>query len=424
MPVNTKHILLILLFLVTVPVSAQFRLTGILRTMDDSTAIAYASITIIETRQTASTDHDGRFEFTLPKQFRHLTIEITAIGIRRKQRINLHNGDHLIYLRLQENNLQDFVFHELKPLSIVRRAVALIPENYADRNHVIYSFYREYSSVNDQYCNLIESRLAVLFRLDKTEKLITSNEAFALLALRRSKITILENFLGHPIDDFFYTNPVYNLDAASLKPGLLDDYIYTMVSDTGSEYIISYKSHFSTERHGIRNWAIHIGESKEEGLLHIDKSSFAITRYERKAIRNPRYAYPLNDNFVLPRRIYYGEFCDAHLIVRYRKNSGRWYLDRKYYTYSNDFFSVASGTKEFTIRHYFEWFADSTSRYVTDDIRNNFYEKLSLPFMHFYSNRDDWNEVPDFFFVAPDVVLGKLPFQDLTEATPFRVTRP
>ncbi len=397
--------LIVFIFFMNVAADAQQPFTGVLINSLDSSTIAFATIKVQETRQTMTTDQHGRFNILLERPLKTFHVEITAIGIRTQHKVKLkESGSYKIYLELLPNELDDFVFEGLQPKTIVKRAVARIPLNYARKSHVSYSFYREYTRFNDRFVNLIEAKLAVLFRTHPGKRVITCEEAYAVLSLRRSNITTFEAYLAGPIESMLHTNPVYNLDGASLKPGLLEKYEYEMISDTGADYIIRYQSQFSTETHGVRGWTIHDGEGTEEGWLYIDKSSFAIKRYERIAIHNPHYGYPLNDNFVLPRKSHTGEFRDGHLIVEYEEREGKCYLKKHLYSYGNDFYSVPHGTKDFTIRHYFEWYADSSSKYVTGDVKDHFYSKLSLAFMEYQYQPTEWESNPEFFFAPREEV--------------------
>ena len=169
-------------------VHAQSLFHGILLNKSDSTGIANAAIKLIETNIYALTGLNGAFNFTVPANLKELNFEISAIGL--KAEINYKRTFakiEKIYVNMVPDTLNEFVIGGLSAEEVVRKAIALIPANYADSSYFSYSSYRQYELVNGVFRNLVEAKPAVMFHLTKTKSAINSKESFAVNQFRRSK---------------------------------------------------------------------------------------------------------------------------------------------------------------------------------------------------------------------------------------------
>jgi hypothetical protein len=395
---------------------------GILINKVDSIPISFASIKLMETGQHASTDEKGKFNFIVSKKLTTFTLGISFIGCHRTVIHELSNQKlQTIFVDCPPINMKEILIEGMTPKEIVKKAVASIPLNFTDSSYFSFSFYREYKKVNGEFRNLIENQSVLMFKLTRSKNEILSQEALATRQLRRSNIYKTEIFDDCNFTDFMSQNPIYYLDKGSLNPRALN--FYTFRFDTLldlNNYIINYVCNdFSSETHGISDISGLTGESWESGKILINKNSFAIIKIERNSYRNKGYNYPKYNNFVLPDRKFTEEFYNGHLIAEYGPINGKYYLKKLLYEYTNVFFRTQTYIKAYTITDSFEWYSDSITRYVNQDLLNKFYLNPSLRIIKYNYNSSQWLKgLPDFYFANKDKVFADLA-KDLPLETQF-----
>lgn len=334
---------------------AQSTFQGILLSKEDSTAIPFARLKLIETGKETVTDNGGLFHFVLSEELKNFRLQVAALGVDTVFSIaDAKNKIHRIYLSFQPYELTSVTNLGLTAKQVVEKAIASIPKNYPRSDYVYYSFYREYQQVNGRFKNLIEAKPVVLLQPAMEKNRLTAKEAFALPAIRRSdfSLDIKDFYDGGSLAELLAQNPVYHLEHSSLTPYYLErcKFHFDTTLTSEAKYVINYYCDYSSDCHGILNAATQFrGESYEMGTLLIDKPSFAFNRIERRSFRNRNYNYPFNNNFVLPSRNYFGEFVSGSFMVEYQPIEGSWFLNKLLYSYTNNFFKTVFGAKEFTI---------------------------------------------------------------------------
>ena len=412
----------LILFALSMPCLAAFAQStfqGILLSKEDSTAIPFARIKLIETGKETVTDKDGLFHFVLSEELKNFRLQVSALGVDTVFPIaDTKNKTHRIYLSFQPYELTSVTILGLTAKQVVEKAIASIPKNYPRSDYVYYSFYREYQQVNGGFKNLIEVKPVVLLQPTMEKNRLKAKEAFALPAIRRSDfsldITDLQSRAGLP--ELFLENTVYHLENSSLTPYYLNHSRFHFdTSSSEDDYVISYSCLYSSDNHGIEDAAQGFrGESYETGTLVIDRASFAFKRIERKSFRNRSYNYPFNNNFLLPSRNYFGEFVSGSFIAEYQPIEGSWFLNKLLNSYTNDFFKTGSGAKEYTITENFEWQVDSVSRHIDESLIGKFYREPSLTYPPYVYDSTEWGKVPAFYFQPQEAV-----YKDLEQKAPI-----
>lgn len=403
----------VMLNLICPAIHAQTIFKGILFNDLDSSAIGYAAVGLRETGAGITTDDKGEFQFALPQNIKTVTLGISAIGVKTTVvfKYPFKNVER-IYLHIAANALGGVEVKGLSAEEVVKIAVASIPDNYADSSYFDYSFYRRYQKVNGRYVNLFEAYPAVMFRLSKGKRRITSKEAFAVSKLRRTKFySDISNVIEDNPVDLLVENPVYHIESGLLDPVRFTGYAFSFdTTKKSDDYLVRYVCNVSsTDKHGVPSYENRDlgGEAWDAGEITIDRTSFAIKRIHRKSRRHSGYHYkffpPQNNIVTFSNRNYLFEFIDGDLDVTYAQRRGKWYLDRICRQYTDEFYLPVFETKEFTITDNFEWYSDSISRYTTDEYVNKFYPKMATA-IHEYDTAA-WlvNRFPFFFAPKADV---------------------
>jgi hypothetical protein len=390
---------------------AQSEFKAILLNKNDSTPIAYATVKLIETASYTGANEKGEFKLIVPDSLTLLHLEISMIGYhavithKRVQQVTAR-----IYVLPASFPIQGVVIQGFTAKEVVRKAIAAIPKNYSDTSYASISFYRQYQKINNVFENLLEAQLVVLFNLSPSKKGQLCKEAFAVKQLRRSlRDYKVKEYYDDGCVDLFRQNPVYHFSNSSFCPGVIDDCIFSFdTTQVTDYYVINYvKDGLSSENHSITNYdeVELIGESNEYGQLAIDRSSFAIIRYERKAIRNKRFQYPKNNNFLVPDQKYAIEFLEGNLVVEFQPINGKWYMKSLFHEYTNELYRSVTGEKMYTITDAFEWYADTTTRVIPRELVSQFHFNPNLSFGNYkYINTEWMKALPPFhFFKAVDI---------------------
>lgn len=406
---------LLFLFLTIIHVHANGQnFKGKLVNKTDSTALAFAAIKLSETGKYATTDEKGEFTLPISEAASLLHLEVSYVGCKTSATITPKaNAINTIYVACAPSTLNEIVIEGLTAKEIVKRALMSIPKNYADSSYASPSFYRQYQRVNGKFRNLIEAQTMVMFNVSTSDDQLLAKESFATEHLRRSKYYEIEQFDRDNINDLMNKNPVYHLAESSLNPNALEFYLFSFdTSASENSYIINYKCfNFTSENHGITNYATAgiDAEGRESGKLTIDKNSFAITKFERKALRNKGYNYPKYNNFVLPDRKFTQEFVEGHLLVEYELINGKWYLKTMVHSYTNEFYRTQTYEKAYTISDCFEWHANSVTRSINKELINKFYFNPDLFNEKYSYNNAQWElPMPAYYYFEKQAIYKDL----------------
>lgn len=408
-----KYLIHVFLFGCIHSLSAQI-FNATLKNNSDSSVIAFAAIQIIETNTFTTSDENGNFNFTIPEKLNSIHLNISYVGCHDSILFQTSNGNHqIIYLQCDPTLLKDVVIEGVTAKDLVKKAIALIPNNYCDSSYVTSAFIRQYENVNGSFMNLIEAKGWLLFTLNNTEKNSSWTEAFATEYLRRSNYREIENFNEDDFSDVMLQNPVYHLQNSILDLNGLKYYTYRYdTTSAGDNYTILFQCNtFTTENHGVSNFTS-IGlqeEGIESGKLIIDKHTFAFIRIERNAVIRNGYNYPKYNNFILPDKLYTAEFVEGHLIINFRQIEGKWYLQDIMHKYTNNYFKIQTHEKTYSITECFEYFLETPTRYIKKDLFDKFNYNPDLNTTPYSYNTNAWNSfAPPYFFYPYKQVLKDL----------------
>lgn len=363
----------------------QGTVRGVVADVADSTVIGGALISVLPGAKRIVADEHGRFTLPREKTGSSITMVVSAIGVRDTITLS-PSGDGLqwVLVRVGEQQLGDFVLHSMSAEEVARKAVSLIPVNYAATPYFCYSSYRQYQRMDSGYVNLVEARPVIMMNVSESKGRLLRSEAYANRIARRSYF-VKEPWNAYELNatDLMSQDPVYHLEHGSLEPERFFHYTFSFdtVSGNDTNYVVHYRSgDYSSERHGIGNPGNPFpGESWEEGSIVIDRHSFAIRKFTRTAGRHLGYHYPRNNNFILPDRLYYVEFIDAIFIAEYVQMGERWYPRKLLHRFTNDCFGSGKAMMpDVRMTCYYEWQADSFSRFTGSDYAARFYNEMYM----------------------------------------------
>jgi hypothetical protein len=381
----------------------QAQLKLILRNQSDSMAIPFAHVTLESSQQRSITNERGEVNFKVSALPLYDSLSISTLGFHGKICLSDTKDQPLdLFVPLARHTLAAVEINAYSARSVVEEAIRRIPGNHIDSSYFCHSFLRQYQKINGRLTNLVEARPIVAFNILPDDEGLQSIESFYLKTMRRTAYECpIKDLCKGSLADVLVQNPVYHRKAGALMLSALDLYyfVFDSISDSSS-YRIRYSTDVSSENHGLANYngSEFKGESRENGLIVIDKNSFAVKRYERRATRNQSYNYPKGNNFVHPSVQYTCEFVDADLVVEYAVNENLWAPVKICHRYTNEFFRVQTYEKQYRITDYYEWTAEKITKSVPQQIIGNFYFDLSPLRLQYIYDEKDWDSVPTYYF--------------------------
>lgn len=351
----------------------------------DSGIIGNARVMLLPEGATFVANEEGRVSLPLTKRGCELRLAISCIGVRDTVSVSpIGSCLNWVLVRVGEQRLSDFILRSLSAEDVVSKAVSKIPDNYAKAPYFCYSSYRQYQRLDSAYTNLVEARPVVMMNVTEKNRRLGRTEAYANKIARRTYF-MKEPWNAYEINasDLLSEDPVYHVENGCLEPKRFFHYAFNFDTLAGNDtnYVVRYRSdHYSSERHGIGNPGNPFpGESWEQGSIIIDRYTFAIRKLTRTARRHVAYHYPRNNNFVLPDRLYYVEFVDAYFAAEYVQMGERWYPGRLTHRFTNDCYSSGKALMP-NVRFscFYEWQADSFSRYTGEDYASRFYKEMYM----------------------------------------------
>lgn len=281
--------------------------------------VVFASIFITGTRIGTVTNTDGEFIIKVPHFFSGRQIGITHIGYITSivDIKSLKPSGNIIELISAPYEIEEVTIRQLDPLTLIRTALAKIPENFSEEPVMMTSFYRETIIQNRNYVAIAE---AVLDAYKASYRNTTDIDRIRVFKGRKSQDvkkmdTVLFKFQGGP-----YTS--YLLDVAK-NPGelLAEDafkfYEYEMggivrVNDAQA-YVIEFD-----QKEGI-DFPLY------KGKLYLDVNNLAIVGIDFEI--SPKQIERASEYLIRKKPV--GMSIDVekgNYLVNYRYIDGLWYL--------------------------------------------------------------------------------------------------
>lgn len=280
------------------------KISGRIHNSETNELIPFAHVNVIGSNYGTVSDENGEFVFFVSGQ-NTISIRISMIGFE-SQTLIFDKSPLIIVLKPSIHLLNEvFITATLdEPRQIVKRAFSSIRKNYFREPIVMESFYRHYCHDDGVYGRIIEAQLDLYKKrgYGRIEKYESSKDAFEVNELQRSIDQTLVNNFGHQP---MALNTVLKSDIASLRqnPRNKTKYVHLMI---GHENFLNtkknaflYELEEITEINDEEVYKISFIQDKKlkeksfadityRGTLYIQKSNYAILRFESDAFDNKR----------------------------------------------------------------------------------------------------------------------------------------
>ena len=160
-------------------------------------AIGYATIRLLKNGINTISNENGGFVFKIPADQKRDSIYISHIGYKPLAIVADMSDTTSRTVRLQEDRYQlpEMVVRSINPLTLLKKAIAKIPDNYASKPYLLNGFYRYTGRKENRIINLSEAVFDIYnesySRKNKEFRLIRSRYDIDIAALNgRKGITI------------------------------------------------------------------------------------------------------------------------------------------------------------------------------------------------------------------------------------------
>ncbi len=130
---------------------------------DGKTPVAYASVTIEGKYIGTMTNHEGKFDLTIPYPLRNNNMTIGSLGYKQRiLSIKELEEDPLIRLQGESIKLREIQVKPADPKAILQQFRNNIRNNYADEPQLMVTFYRETARQDGNYVGVWEAAMEIL----------------------------------------------------------------------------------------------------------------------------------------------------------------------------------------------------------------------------------------------------------------------
>lgn len=252
---------------------------GRVMAFDEKDPLPYASISVLKQNIGTISNTDGDFELKLPGSMINDTVVVSCMGYKQfRLPVKEITGETVsVYLQPANIQLQEVKVIYISPEEILRRMEAKIGINYADKAHIMTSFYREVLKQDRNYIDVAE---AVMDIRKASYGNLSAEDKVKFLKGRKSMNVMPFQFVDFKIQGGPYY--ITKLDVIKTLDSFLDPqysqyYKYTLdeiiEQDNRPTYVIAFKPKGKEEN-------IHY-----HGRLYVDMSSFALVKAEFKMNR-------------------------------------------------------------------------------------------------------------------------------------------
>lgn len=392
---SMKKLLPLLLLITGIVCNAQNLFNGMLINRADNKPVPYAVVKLSATGHTEITDSIGHFSFSLPSVSDTVVLEIAALGFHSTiKHINTYSVLEKVYINKPVLSIKEVTIKGLSAKKVVEKALAEIPNLYANTAYACNSFYRQIHKENGRFVRLIELQSSTMFKIAAEKRRLTCTEAMATIAMRRS-YDYEKNRLEH-LDHYFdllAENPILHPIGTVLNPAGIDAFIFRFdtVNTTKDWYVIIYES----QEFGK--------ESISSGKLTINKNTFAICKLERFDRKNKR-----GDFRMVLSTDYISDFISGSFTAEYEEIDGKWYLKRLLREYTNQIYQRITGTKSSYITETFEWYAGIPTNKIAASLIDSYYNTSKLYKGKYTYDKTMWatDLYPYIYFNKDEVYKG------------------
>jgi len=323
--------LLAILFLsfIAVPVGAQndepvTTIRGKIIDQKTEKPLVFASILIVNSGVGTVSNNEGEFILKVPLSLQANTIKFSFMGYKSViyKLIDLKTENNLISMSLETINIKDVIIRANDPISLIRRAIENVPDNYGTSPYLCTAFYRESIMQNKQYAGVAEAVLSIYKSSYNSQ---VSSDRIKVYKGRKSQDIRRMDTLIFKLQGGHYVAMLLDLaknPETFMQEEYFNNYIYQPVTTTNIEGRETYVIEFAQKRE--------VEDAFYEGRIYLDVNSLAIRKSEFWI--SPK-GLPFADRYLVKRKPADTKVktASAYYSVDYREINGRWTLNHVRY---------------------------------------------------------------------------------------------
>jgi hypothetical protein len=297
---------------------------GKLLAEDTKKPIVFAHVYLANTNIGTISNGDGEFILKIPKSQQSTTIKVSSMGYKTVSYnlSDLKPSENTITMAPEIINLLEVIVRSNDPLSLIRGAVANVPENYGNTPYLCTAFYRESVMQNKQYVGVAEAVLNIYKSRYNND---LENDRIKVFKGLKSQDAKKMDTLVFKLQGGHYVAMLLDL-AKNPETFMMDQYFnsydYKPVTVTNIEDRETYVIEFSQKKG--------VSEPYYNGRIYLDVNTLAIKKVEFSL--SPE-GTPYADAFLIKKKPanMNVKTADAHYMVDYRYVNGKWMLNNVHY---------------------------------------------------------------------------------------------
>jgi len=286
--------------------------------------LIFASVQVTNSGVGTVSNNEGEFILKVSKSLQSNYIKFSFMGYKTVtfKLSDLKTDNNVITMSLETINIKDVIVRANDPISLIKRAIDNIPENYGSAPSICTAFYRESVMQNKQYAGVAE---AVLNIYKSSYGSSLTNDRIKVFKGRKSQDMKKMDTLIFKLQGGHYVAMLLDL-AKNPETFMQDEYFnnfeYQPVTVTNIEGRETYVIEFSQKRD--------IQDVFYDGRLYLDVNTLAIKKADFSI--SPT-GLPLADRYLVRKKPLNTKVktVSANYSVDYREINGRWTLNHVRY---------------------------------------------------------------------------------------------
>ncbi|MGL5273838.1 MAG: carboxypeptidase-like regulatory domain-containing protein [Phocaeicola sp.] len=296
-----------------------FMLTGKVRDQQTKKVLVNANVTVRGTNVGTITNSDGVFSIKITEEYLDGKLQVSHLGyVNSEADISASKNELLIWLTPYTNMLKEVVVFGGDARTLVQEALKKIPVNYAPKENMLTSFYREtvqkgkrYISISEAVMDMYKSPYSTAdvrmdrVKITKGRKLVSpkSGDTLAVKMLGGPTLAVYADFVKNPESLFDHHH--------------LDYYMYTMEEpvsiDNRMQYVVSFQP------------KVQLTYPLFSGKFYIDTERLSISRAE--------FSLDMTNKMIATKAMLYKKPVGLHFkpqeltfLITYKEREGNNYL--------------------------------------------------------------------------------------------------
>lgn len=286
--------------------------------------LVFASVLIQNSGVGTVSNNEGEFILKVPESLKGNMIRFSFMGYKpiAYKLSELKPDNNVISMNVETINIRDVVVHANDPITLIKRALENVPDNYGTAPYLCTAFYRESIMQNKNYAGVAE---AVLNIYKSSYNNQSASDRIKVFKGRKSQDVKRMDTLIFKLQGGHYVAMLLDLaknPETFMTEDFFNNYVYQPVTVTNIEGRETYVIEFAQKRE--------IEDAFYEGRLYLDVNSLAIVKSEFWI--SPK-GLPFADRYLVKRKPADTKVktLSGFYSVDYRDINGRWTLNHVRY---------------------------------------------------------------------------------------------